>query len=287
MSSSTEGKRSQQTEDSRITFGGRELSARGVTVSSQNEIVVADNFNKRIQVYNVKGVFLRNFSTEDKYPIDVSVDRNGHLWVIWSLFHESVYKYEPGISQFQTDGRKLAEFDGRITGTEYWFAITYTGIVMDSQSDNIIVTGGQQGIGDNWRVWVYRPNGSLVRRFGHRNMRLPTSVAVDNEGNIFIADGRLLIIYKYDKNGRYLFDFDDKGTGTRFVFHFKGVCVDNLGQVIVTNADNNRVEMFTRNGTHIRTIANVSKLGYVATGKDGQLVVVNPSDDTVTIFPSY
>eukprot|EP00058_Branchiostoma_floridae_P018031 XP_002603520.1 hypothetical protein BRAFLDRAFT_79055 [Branchiostoma floridae] len=81
-----------------ITFGGRGTTlgkfARlsGVVVSSRNEIFVADEDNNRVQLFNMKGVYIRHFLTTVPgkarsaiKPASLSIDGHDNLWVVGNV----------------------------------------------------------------------------------------------------------------------------------------------------------------------------------------------------------
>ncbi|KAI8491889.1 hypothetical protein Bbelb_302620 [Branchiostoma belcheri] len=69
-----------------VTFGGsgnkpgQFNTLKGLVVSSTNEILLADYHNRRIQVFSMKGEFLRNFSTGNMHPESLSTGRNDTLF---------------------------------------------------------------------------------------------------------------------------------------------------------------------------------------------------------------
>ncbi|XP_035678973.1 nascent polypeptide-associated complex subunit alpha, muscle-specific form-like [Branchiostoma floridae] len=76
-----------------ITFGdepgaGKLRGGRGVAVSPDNKIWVADRSTTRLKVYNMEGVyqyhgqFSPGLGYSSKKPSDVSIDKDGHLWVL-------------------------------------------------------------------------------------------------------------------------------------------------------------------------------------------------------------
>ncbi|XP_019632297.1 PREDICTED: tripartite motif-containing protein 3-like [Branchiostoma belcheri] len=121
--------------------------------------------------------------------------------------------------------------------------------------------------------------------FGSTGSTLLRFVTVDKKGNIFIAFRSKHHVEKYDKNGVYLSSFGSRGTGAGNLFSPRGICVDSLGRVIVADTGNSRVEMFTAEGEHIRTVAYINQPKHVATGGEGQLVVSRSI--FVIIFPKY
>ncbi|KAI8497750.1 hypothetical protein Bbelb_244020 [Branchiostoma belcheri] len=66
---------------------GEFQNPRGVAVSADNEILVADTFNRRVQVFDMQGAFLRLFpaaTPEGRMvaPEDVCVAGDGSLWIV-------------------------------------------------------------------------------------------------------------------------------------------------------------------------------------------------------------
>ncbi|XP_019628362.1 PREDICTED: uncharacterized protein LOC109472937 [Branchiostoma belcheri] len=281
-----EGAAPRTTEDFRqgkITYGGfgsepgKFKYPRGVVVSS-NEIFVADEDNRRVQVHTTKGVYLRHFptvvpGTEDKdmKPSDVSMDGNGTLWVVGRG------KSADHVVQYSADGTAMAQFHLQKTGY-------YRGIVVDMRNNHILVTDA-----DREEVEVFRPDGSLVRRFGHPQgeMRNPQYITVDGEGNILVSDWASHSVYLYDESGKFLLKFGGQRKGEGQLWYPHGICTDNSGHIIVADTGNHRVQMFTRHGEYVRTFETRFQPHGVALGPEGQLVVTELDSHSVTIFPSY
>ncbi|CAH1249733.1 TRIM3 [Branchiostoma lanceolatum] len=288
----------------RIMLGGKGKgpglfrTARGLTVSSTNEIFVTDVRNKRIQVFSMEGVFLRSFPTEDLEPQDISADRNDSLWVVLHGRYRK-FLYENAVIQYSKEGHVLAKFqcNGRFR---------LHGIAMDKLSDKIILTIARYSgtfelpiyptvgmIPHAEAVW-FSPTHALTEqetrtcnmsRFGSTEEgQMPQSVTVDKKGNIFIADMVTHRVLKYNKNGVYLSSFGSRGAGAGNLHHPSGICVDSLGRIIVADSWNSRLEMFTAEGDHVCTVAKIKSPQHVAAGGEGQLVV-SKVYDFVTIFP--
>ncbi|XP_078665783.1 uncharacterized protein LOC144908127 [Branchiostoma floridae x Branchiostoma belcheri] len=287
MSAEAEGAAPRTTGDFRqgkITYGGRGSEPgkfqypRGVVVSSSNEIFVTDTDNRRVQVHTTEGVYLRHFptvvpGTEDKdmAPEDVSMDGNGTLWVVGE--GESAGH----VVQYSTDGTAMTQFHLQKIGP-------YRGIAVDMRNNHILVTDADRG-----KVEVFRPDGSLVRRFGHPQgeMRRPKYITVDGEGNILVSDWASNSVYLYDESGKFLLKFGGPGSGEGQLRYPRGICTDNSGHIIVADQGNQRVQMFTRHGEYVLSIETGFKPHGVAVGPEGQLVVTELDNHSVTIFPSY
>ncbi|XP_078665784.1 uncharacterized protein LOC144908128 [Branchiostoma floridae x Branchiostoma belcheri] len=267
-----------------ITYGGigsdpgKFRAPRGVVVSSSNEIFVADTLNRRVQVHSTEGVYLRHFptvvpGTEDKYmePYDVSMDGNGTLWVVG---HGESADH---VVQYSTDGTAMTQFHLQKIGP-------YRGIAVDMRNDHILVTDADRG-----EVEVFRPDGSLVRRFGHPQgeMGKPWYITVDGEGNILVSNWSTHYVYMYDESGKFLLEFGGEGSGESQLRYPRAVCTDSSGHIIVADFGNQRVQMFTRHGEYVWSFETGFQTEGVAVGPEGQLVVTNWHNDSVTIFPSY
>ncbi|CAH1244632.1 TRIM3 [Branchiostoma lanceolatum] len=267
-----------------ITFGlqgskqNRSQKPRGVVVSSSNEIFVADLGNGRVQIHNTEGVYLRHFTavvpgTEDKemMPHDVAIDGNGTLWVVGEG------DTAEHVVQYSTDGTAMTQFD--LPKINH-----YRGIAVDARLERIVVTEDGR---DRGEVLVFRPDGSLVRRFGHSEMRNPRYITVDGEGNIFASDWRADYVYVYDESGKFLLKFGGKGKAKGQLRSPRGICTDASGHIIIADTGNEMVQIFTRHGEYVRHIHTGYRIDGIAVGPGGHLVLTNFLDNTVTILPAY
>jgi DNA-binding beta-propeller fold protein YncE len=85
---------------------------------------------------------------------------------------------------------------------------------------------------------------------GNGQFVLPSGVAVDSSGNVYVTDADNNRVRKFDSYGRYLTQLGSKGSGPgQFLGPF-GIALDSSDNVYVTDSGNNRVEKFTSNGTY-------------------------------------
>ncbi|XP_078665785.1 uncharacterized protein LOC144908129 [Branchiostoma floridae x Branchiostoma belcheri] len=270
-SAGTEGAAPRTTGDFRqgkITYGGfgsepgKFWDPRGVVVSSSNEIFVADARNRRVQVHTTEGVYLRHFPTvvpgtenKDMEPQDVSMDGNGTLWVVGG--GESA----DHVVQYSTGGIAMTQF--HLQNRVY-----VRGIAVDMRNNHVLVTDA-----DRKEVEVFRPDGSLVRRFGHPQgeMRNPLYITVDGEGNILVSDCYTHSVFIYDESEKLLLKFGGDGSGEDQLRYPRGICTDSSGHIIVADSGHKTVKMFTRHGEYVRTIDTGFQPEGVAVGPEGQL----------------
>ncbi|KAI8484813.1 hypothetical protein Bbelb_374100 [Branchiostoma belcheri] len=161
---------------------------------------------------------------------------------------------------------------GEFSGMNYGVAV--------SADDEIFVTDLH-----NKRIQVFNMNGVLLRIFptvvqsGKVQKRLyPTGVAVDKKGNVWVA-GKCKVnrgnnVHVYNRDGDLVRRFGDFGSGKGRLFVPRGVhvCTDGIGNIIVANSRNNRVDMFTSRGEFVRTVVNTAEPKGVAFSSDGHLV---------------
>ena len=72
----------------------------------------------------------------------------------------------------------------------------------------------------------------------------PNGVAVDEEGNIIVADSRNDRIQVFTSAGRFISIFGVKGTGPGEFDRPSGICISPEGAIIVVDFGNNRVQIF-------------------------------------------
>ena len=72
----------------------------------------------------------------------------------------------------------------------------------------------------------------------------PNGVAVDEEGNIIVADSRNDRVQVFSHSGRFISKFGVKGTGPGEFDRPSGICVSPEGAIIVIDFGNNRVQIY-------------------------------------------
>ncbi|KAI8513166.1 hypothetical protein Bbelb_098050 [Branchiostoma belcheri] len=293
--------------DGRVTINGNYCNPpSGVAVSEEGEIFVADRKKHRVQVFTLKGAFVREVSTvvsggQEMEPHDLAPDGEGNLWVVgrlpgnyqqyWSA-GKNKQKQKPCTEfavQYDKQGKVLRKFD--LANTEHDRAIavdTRKNHILSTQTIYIANTGS--GMHVHGTVQVFTPEKKLQTVGQHQAMEYPKHITVDWEGNILVSDHHGHAVYIYNNKGAFLRRFGDEGRGEGQLHNPCGICTDRAGNIIVA-AGNRRVEMFDREGKFIRHVItehmHIGEPLAVAMAPQGQLVVTAMWNNKVTIFSNY
>ncbi|KAI8510566.1 hypothetical protein Bbelb_114820 [Branchiostoma belcheri] len=224
-----------------IIFGdesgpGNLLGARGVAVSP-DKIWVADQTKARLQVYNMAGAFQHEFPQEapvlgypGKRPVDVSIDRDGHIWVLMSGYPGSADR----VVQLDREGHLKANFElpdnvpRRAT----------RGMAVGLHNDHVFVTWSDALYSGG--VQAFQPDGKLLGRYvlkfggpGRSGGRLnrPRGICVDSSGHVLVVDSESRRVVMYSGRGTYIRDI---AIPRRAEFPV-GVAVGPGGQLVVVN----------------------------------------------------
>jgi len=216
---------------------------RGVAVSPDGTIVVADFGNRRVQRVGADlrpvGAFGRQGDAPGEFrdPCGIAVDSAGNVWVADTWNHR--------IQKFTEDGRPLEEWHADLWGPR-GIAVTADGTVY--------VTDTGHG-----RVVRFTPGGESHVLIDGDALDNPVGLAVDTRGEIFVADAGHQRIAVFDQEGRQLREWPVRWRPDARMEPYLTVGPD--GVVWVTDPAGRQVLLFDRGGRALGVAVATAPLG--------------------------
>ncbi len=281
------------------TGNGQFSSARGIDVDNAGNIYVADQANSRVQVFTNTGGFIRTFGTSGSgngqfnLPKHIKVDTSGKIYVTDDT--------NSRIQIFDNTGSFISTFNWPvITGGVCGIALDASGniyssnynrneVIKFSPSGTVLKTftpiptsSNQvyqpQGVAfDDTNVYVslgtheikvYDLAGNYLRTVGSPGtgdgqLDVPTGIALDNAGNLYVADWGNGRVQVFDNAGAFVRKI---GEGT--LVGPSRLALDGTGKIYISDPGSNQVFVYQTSG------AFVSSFGGTGSG-NGQFNLPN------------
>lgn len=215
----------------------------GVAVDSQGRIYVADSYVAAVFIFDAKTgavEFLRN-GAEARFKdiIGLAMDDADRLFVSDAKLHQ--------VSVFGKDHKLEQTFGAAELGRPSGMAIDNENrflYVADVQNERIAVFDA-----DNYKFLRYVGGpGKEEADDSPATFAKPTNVAVDADGNLYVADTLNNRIQIFDADGNFVSMFGKPGDGPGFFARPKGLAIDGDGHIWVADALQNRVQIFDQEG---------------------------------------
>lgn len=235
----------------------------GVAVNAQNDIIVADTNNHRIQIFDKEGRFKFQFGECGKrdgqllYPNRVAVVKTSGDIIVTerSPTHQ--------IQIYNQYGQFVRKFGANILQHP-------RGVTVDNKGRIIVVECKVM------RVIIFDQMGNVLQKFGcSKHLEFPNGVVVNEKQEIFISDNRAHCVKVFNYDGIFLRQIGGEGL-TNYPI---GVCINQNGEILVADNHNNfNITIFTQDGQLVN--ASESKVKHaqcfdVALMDDGSVVLAS------------
>lgn len=235
----------------------------GVAVNAQNDIIVADTNNHRIQIFDKEGRFRFQFGECGKrdgqllYPNRVAVVKHSGDIIVTerSPTHQ--------IQIYNQYGQFLRKFGATILQHP-------RGITVDNKGRIVVVECKVM------RVIIFDQMGSVLQKFGcSKHLEFPNGVVVNDHQEIFISDNRAHCVKVFNYDGAFLRQIGSEGI-TNYPI---GVGINAAGEILIADNHNNfNLTIFTQDGQLVSALESKVKHAQcfdVALMDDGSVVLAS------------
>ncbi len=179
------------------------------------------------------------FNRDPGHPVMI-FDREGNFLSAWGeglfLFpHAIILDKEDNVWLVERNDCQIMKFtsDGQLLMT-----VGLKGFRSDTGADNSDFSS------NGWRDVTH----------GGDPFNLPAGIAINDEGEIFIADGYANArVHKFEANGRYVESWGGPGNGPGQFNLPHGAWIDRQGRLLIADRENDRVQVFSQSGEYIST----------------------------------
>lgn len=209
-------------------------------------------------------------------PFALSVDSRGNLYVV-DTFWRSVQVFDSANSTFRIIPSDDKMFDFPV------------GVAVSAGDEKLYVADSKAGC---VRV-VAMQEETEETCLGQGVLKRPTGLTIHERKNeLLVTDTKLATIFRYDlDSGRLLGRFGSEGVGPGQFNHPTNITVSADGNILVTDALNARIQIFSATGEFLKTFGSAgdspghfARPRGVATDSDGNIYVVDALFDNIQIF---
>ncbi len=233
----------------------------GIKETVDGDIIISDDFNHRIQVYNKDYELKISFGQKGKNPgeffypkgIDIDAEENIYVADCWNHRIQKFSKDGKFISTFGTYGNEPSQFNEPVS-----IAVNNNQILVVDRCNHRIQffddTGNYKGslghrgrtIEENLAELFETPH----EKFSIPSLEYPSDIAIDSKKDIYIVDSHNHRVLKLNSNGNFILSFGMQGKEHGEFIYPQSIAIDYFDNIFVSDLNNNRVQLFSPVGEH-------------------------------------
>jgi DNA-binding beta-propeller fold protein YncE len=275
-----------------------------VAVAGDNTLLVADG-RDRIHRFDASGNLLGTFGTSGtqvgQFHFGAGGGHDSPAGGGLAIAGQTLFvsdSFNDRVQRMQLDGSGAAE------------------LIAPGQLNNprgLTISGTRLIVADdhNHRLAVYDTGGRFLQAVGAgqgqgvNQLSFPFGVAVDPQGRVFVADDLNHRVVRFGPRSKYVYKarWGSYGSGPGQLAYPRAIAVDPSGLVYVTNTGNDRIDVFDRTGTLLRSFgqsgrapgqfntpmgaaADANGFRAVADSVNGRIELLNPDGSTAAVWGS-
>ena len=247
---------------------------RGVAVTDNDEIVVADNAG--VQVFDSNGTFLKSFALRSySYLFGVAITKEKTIFLAEYGNHR--------VHLFSWEGRHLSSFGSK--GNFDSKLMNPRGLSLDSNGNVIVADAG------NKQIKIFTPDGRFLMKIGGQGSLSDPVHCVQCGEYFIVSDCDEHCIKVFNREGHFQYKFGKKGAGDGEFDGPKFLSLTQSKHLLVCDRNNDRIQVFKVDGTFVQKFGlKGSKLGELrgpfssAVLSNGQIVVCDIDNHRIQIF---
>ncbi len=257
---------------------------KGVAVSPDGHVYVADSGSSTIKVFNPDGTVATMWGSKGagdgqfNEPWGIAVGPDSAVYVADTWNHR--------VQKFDAGGRFLAKWGTGEMGTEPARFYGPRDIAVSPNGQVLVTDTG------NKRIQVFDQNGTFVRAFGTEGTGLgqfqePVGITVDSQGKIYVADTWNERIQVFDSNFQSLGQHSVTGWSSKSLTNKPYVAVAPDGTIYATRPDQKSVLRVKDGLVATLSLPSNPSVGLptgIRVSRDGQLLVGDSQNNIVVAY---
>ena len=233
------------------------------TFLPNNDIVICDLHNQRVQIFAPDGSFKSQFKRDCFKPCGVAVSGQNIVIADAERDNSCLRIFSPSGVEKAVVGRNLFN---------YPFSVA-----VNSKGSFVVSDPGVN------KVFVLNKDGTMEKQFDTKT-KFGLYLAVNSRDEVLLSDWHNHCVKIFDASGRLLRKVGSKGSDDGLLLLPLGVTTDLKDNILVLDCRNSRVTMFDTSGYFIKHLVgpdhNLQHSRAVALSRDGKLVVTrgDPSE---------